>query len=83
MFACIRCGCDSGFGESDVVDVDPFGADVLEKGDPQMEVLAFAFVQRLQAILFAVGEELAQAIEEVSALENDVGGVVEATDSCF
>ena len=33
------------FGEGDVVDVDPFGADVLEKGDPKMEVLAFAFVQ--------------------------------------
>ena len=43
-FACIRCGGDSGFGECDIVDVDPCDADVLEKGDPKMEVLAFNFL---------------------------------------
>ena len=33
--------------------------------------------------MFASGEELARAIEDVLALGNDVDGVVEAADSCF
>ena len=41
VFACIRYGNDSWFGEGDVIDVDSGCADVLEKGDPEVDVLAF------------------------------------------
>ena len=33
--------------------------------------------------MFASGQELTQAIEEVSALGNDVGGVVKTADGRF
>ena len=46
MFACIRdCG-DTSFGEGDVVDADPLGADPLEKSFPESQVFDYEGVDR-------------------------------------